>query len=75
MSEAGAPWGSAERHKRAMHPIDSRRRCHCGCRGRVTHVGTANGIGLTTGCELHVRRWVKDYRNAIRAALTQKPPE
>lgn len=37
----------------------SRRRCHCGCNLRATLMGMANGIGLTTGCELSIARWVK----------------
>lgn len=60
-------YGSATGHKRYMEPIDSksRRRCTCGCKKRSTHIGMANGVGLTTGCELSVRRWVRD---GIRAS-------
>ena len=47
-------------HNRYLEPYQSRRRCHCGCKGKVTHRGMANGIGLMWGCELTVRRWVKD---------------
>lgn len=32
-------WGSVHHHARSMEPIKSRRRCHCGCRTRVTHLG------------------------------------
>jgi hypothetical protein len=42
-------------------PVDpkSRRRCHCGCKRRATHRGMANGVCLTTACELAIRRWIK----------------
>ncbi len=36
-----------------------RRRCPYRCRNRTTHTGTANGLGMMSGCEWHVRRWVK----------------
>jgi hypothetical protein len=58
--------GSADRHIRYSEPISSRRRCHCGCKTRVTHLGMANGIGLTEGCQLYVTRWVKDPMSAYR---------
>lgn len=67
-------WASLERHTdRKMIAVKSRRKCHCGCGSRVTHSGTVNGIAMTTGCELHIRRWVKDWRNAIRASITKAP--
>lgn len=38
-----------------------RRRCPCGCGRTSTHSGRgSNGIALMWGCELHVRRWVRD---------------
>lgn len=37
-----------------------RRLCNCGCRRRATHRGMANGVCLTMGCELSMRRWVKE---------------
>jgi len=43
----------------------SRRRCHCGCGKRATHIGLANSMAMTRGCELYVRRWVKDPANAV----------
>lgn len=54
-------WGNALLHKRTMQPVEpsSRRRCHCGCKRRATHLGMANGVTLITGCELLIRRWVK----------------
>ena len=40
-------------------PPRSRRRCHCGCGKRASHMGQANGVTLMMGCELSVARWVK----------------
>lgn len=54
-------WASATEHARDMWPAPNRRRkCRCGCGGRATHIGGANGIALTSGCELKIRRWVRD---------------
>jgi hypothetical protein len=56
---AWGEWGSSNHHVRYMEPIppSSRRRCHCGCKQRATHVGKCNGIALIDGCELRVARW------------------
>ena len=43
-------------------PGTSRRRCSCGCARRATHRGMANGVCLTTACELAIARWVKTGR-------------
>lgn len=64
--------GSAERHVRymvALPKIKARRQCSCGCGGKATHVGAANGLGLLRGCELSMMRWVKtgDHRRATQA--------
>jgi len=49
---------------RHVEPLPSRlrnrSRCSCGCGGKQTHVGKANGLALTSGCELSIRRWVRD---------------
>ena len=60
-TEAWGRWASATDHVRYAEPVDSRsrRRCHCGCDRRASHRGMANGICLTTGCELRIARWVK----------------
>lgn len=60
-------WGryaSAVRHVRYTQPASpkSRRRCRCGCKRRATHLGMANGIALTSGCELSMTRWVQTGR-------------
>jgi hypothetical protein len=61
-TEAWGQWGSAADHVRYAQPIKSRRKCHCGCGQRKTHAGMANGMALTSGCELAIRRWVKKGR-------------
>lgn len=45
----------------------SRRRCYCGCEGKATHTGRADGITLVTGCELSMQRWVRtgEYRTQL----------
>lgn len=58
--------GSSSDHARYAEPIKSRRKCHCGCGQRKTHAGMANGIGLISGCELLIRRWVRDGSAAAR---------
>lgn len=56
-------WGSAEEHLRYLRPAPDRRsKCRCGCGARATHHGAANGVALVSGCELSVRRWVRDGR-------------
>jgi hypothetical protein len=58
-------WASASEHARDCWPApDRRRKCRCGCGGRATHVGGANGIALTMGCELSIRRWVRTGRKS-----------
>lgn len=56
--------GSAVSHARYIEPMSgrwrNRRRCRCGCNGKNSHAGRANGVTLTSGCELSVRRWVRD---------------
>lgn len=62
-TDAWGQWGSASDHVRYMeHTENKRRKCWCGCGGRATHRGMANGICLVTGCELRIRRWVKTAR-------------
>lgn len=51
--------GSSTDHVRYAEPIKSRKKCLCGCGGKKTHAGMANGVCLTSGCELTIRRWVK----------------
>ncbi|NTG48634.1 hypothetical protein G6M04_14670 [Agrobacterium rhizogenes] len=68
-------WGNASDHQRYTEPVSSRRRCHCGCKGRITHNGMTNGVTLMNGCELHVRRWVHDPISAIRSLAKAKEAE
>lgn len=53
--------GSSSEHVRYAQtiPSRSRRRCHCGCGKRATHLGMCNGVGLLTGCQFFVMKWVK----------------
>lgn len=61
IGDDGTRWGS-ERGSRSMiqAPSTSRHRCSCGCGGRASHVGLGDGLALMGGCEMHVRRWVRD---------------
>lgn len=66
-----AQWGmcgSSSEHVRYAEPIKSRKKCQCGCGGKRTHAGMANGVCLTSGCELTIRRWVKTGSRRTRAA-------
>lgn len=61
-TEAWGQWGSSRDHVLYIEPIGKtrrRRKCHCGCNKRCTHRGMANGVCLTSGCELSTRRWAK----------------
>lgn len=60
--------GSSEHHVRYALPLPSasRRRCGCGCGRRATYRGMANGVCLTTACELAIARWVKTGRRQPR---------
>ena len=48
------------RHVRYTEPVatTSRRRCHCGCKQRATHLGMTSGLAMTQGCELSIYRWI-----------------
>lgn len=61
MSDFGE-WGSATHHQRYEEKIEpkSRKKCYCGCNQKMTHRGMANGVALTWGCHLSVKRWVKN---------------
>lgn len=63
-------------HVRYAEPVQpkSRRRCHCGCKRRATHHGMANGMALTTACELAIRRWIKTGDTKARR-LPDSPQE
>ena len=68
-----ASWGqraSATEHVRYCEPApDKRRRCRCGCKGAATHLGKAQGIALMGGCEMSVRRWVRNPADHYAARL------
>jgi hypothetical protein len=66
---AWGTFGSATEHIRYAEPIKSRKKCLCGCGGKRTHAGMANGVCLTSGCELTIRRWVKTGSRRAAAAI------
>jgi hypothetical protein len=48
----------------------NRRKCHCGCDGKQSHGGYADGIAMTGGCE-----WAMRYRvNHGELPTTNKSP-
>jgi hypothetical protein len=52
-------YGNAEVHLKYIEPFSTRRRCrHDDCTHRTTHLGRANGVTLTSGCEWHMRQWL-----------------
>lgn len=64
MQGGTAAWGqmgSASTHVRYVELITpkSRKKCHCGCGGKKTHKGMANGVCLTSSCHLSALRWAK----------------
>ena len=67
--------GSAACNVRYALPVagTSRRRCSCGCMSRATHRGMANGVCLTTACDLAIRRSVKTGNLKPRSNTEVKP--
>lgn len=60
--EVAAPmWGSADgvRSRRQLG-LASRRLCQCGCGHRASWLGLEDGVAMLAGCDLSVRRWVRD---------------
>ena len=76
MKGGTAGWGTVAsesenvRYVQALPKIKARRRCYCGCGNKATHLGMANGMGLTRGCELSMQRWAK---TGHARAVTQAP--
>ncbi|MBU8839099.1 hypothetical protein [Mycolicibacterium goodii] len=57
----GGVVGHANGERSMVRVPRMRRRCPCGCGRTSTHSGLGtNGVALMWGCELHVRRWVRD---------------
>lgn len=75
-----ATWGqsaSALEDVRYADPITGRagrRKCSCGCDRASSHRGMANGICLVSGCELSIRRWVKDPSADLRRDHARRDP-
>lgn len=68
-TDAWGRMGSAKENVRYAEPITpkSRKKCWCGCEGKRTHKGMANGVCLTTACHMGILRWVKT--GSVRVAL------
>lgn len=49
----------------------NRRKCYCGCGGKQSHGGYADGIAMTGGCEWSMRYWVNHGQLPIRDASRQ----
>lgn len=67
-------WASVMHHELAVRKLDKPPRHLCNeCprgpmrRPRVTHVGTANGMTMTSGCEWHMQKWLRDTLKMRRA--------
>jgi len=59
------------RYCEKLPPKNSRRKCPCGCGGRATHTGANNGVVLCSGCELSIRRWVRNPLNFCQSRVMQ----
>lgn len=55
-------YANSDIHPRTMKTVKStcRKRCDCGCTLKASHIGLANETGMIIGCELIIRRWVRD---------------
>ena len=54
-------YSSRSKYDRSMVKRENKRsKCYCGCNGRATHNGLGQGAAMMNGCELSVRRWVRD---------------
>ena len=63
-------WGSVAHHELTLKPTpDKRRRCRwCPAKPRraSTHIGCANGVAMTSGCEWHMYVWLRNTLQARR---------
>jgi hypothetical protein len=58
---------------RSMVTTDSRSRSRCSCCGkRETHIGLGDGLALMGGCEMRVRRWVRDGYTRLARPYTEQ---
>ena len=72
-TEYWGKWASDSAHTRYAEQIVGRKgKCRCGCGKPYTHRGMANGIMLMGGCELAVRRWVRDPKEFYRALIRHR---
>lgn len=65
-TEEWGRFGSSKEHVRYSEPLPKRRgryrTCHCSCGQIRTHRGMANGVTLTSACQLGIARWVRTGR-------------
>ena len=63
-------WGSIEHHRVVVIPTKveprRRRKCHCGCGKRETHTAVANGVAMSSGCEMSMWRWAQQMNRRYR---------
>lgn len=82
-AKSSGGWGEVgsadgDRYPKKITGRLGRRTCPCGCRKRSTYLGMANGVALTSGCEMYVRRWVRDglpARSSRPVPATEETPE
>ncbi|MEV6432612.1 hypothetical protein [Nocardia sp. NPDC051463] len=64
--------GSVDDHIVDVLPINAhvrwwhRRRCFCGCGQWSTHSLVANGLAMSSGCEIQMRRFAKEHRGGTQ---------
>jgi hypothetical protein len=75
MRSGSIEWGeraSVFEHVVYVEPQDARGRyylkCRCGCEGKAEYRAMANGICMSEGCELSMRRFAAATRNAASPA-------
>lgn len=60
------------RYAEALPKRYTRKACWCGCGGWPTHAGRANGVTLTTACEMGIARWVRTGSVKPELSLTAR---
>jgi hypothetical protein len=65
--------GSVATHTLTVEPAPNKRKrcrfCPKNAQKAATHHGRANGVTMTSGCEWHMRQWVRDTLAKRRAGL------
>jgi hypothetical protein len=67
----GVIHGSVAQHELTVELAPNRRKrcrfCPKGSRKAATHHGRANGVTMTSGCEWHMHKWLRDTLAKRRA--------